>query len=192
VNPGRFTKSSFVKLTEKHRAGGRLAVRLLSPHWTPRHLSRPHWPSRQLSRPHWPPRHLSRPHWRNMPSRQERRKAERDAAKRAGAEAAATARANNVNVEPLGDLKTQANDPYAWPSGYCLARHVIGLNSRNDISSAVNDVASDVCLTRPLGAGRYARFRGHCAEGCPGRTMLTNARRGTHHATSTFFFSLQF
>jgi len=86
-----------------------------------------------------------------------------------GAEAAAAVRANNVNVEPLGDLKTQANDPYVWPSGYCLACHVIGLNSRNDISSAVNDVASDMCLTTPLGAGRYARFRGHCAEGCRGR-----------------------
>jgi len=65
-----------------------------------------------------------------MPSRQERRKAGRDAAKRApakagaaGAEAAAAARAN-VNVEPLGDLRTQAKDPYVWPSGYCLARHM--------------------------------------------------------------------
>ena len=54
-----------------------------------------------------------------MPSRQERRKAERDAAKRApvnagvaGARGAATARAN-VNVNPVGDWTTQASDPYS-------------------------------------------------------------------------------
>jgi hypothetical protein len=57
-----------------------------------------------------------------MPSRQERRKAERDAAKRApgqagaggaaGAAAAAAALANlNVNVDPGGDWTTQAPDP---------------------------------------------------------------------------------
>jgi hypothetical protein len=53
-----------------------------------------------------------------MPSRQERRKAERDAAKRApaksgaaGAAGAATALAN-VNVNPLGDWSTQAGDPW--------------------------------------------------------------------------------
>ena len=51
------------------------------------------------------------------PSRQERRKAERDAAKRAPAQAgaagaggAAAARAN-VNVNPVGDWTTQAEDP---------------------------------------------------------------------------------
>ena len=50
-----------------------------------------------------------------MPSRQERRKAERDAAKRApaqaGAAGAAAARAN-VNVTQLGNWTTQAADPY--------------------------------------------------------------------------------
>ena len=55
-----------------------------------------------------------------MPSRQERRKAERDAAKRASAQAgaagaggsggAAAARAN-VNMNPVGDWTTQAEDP---------------------------------------------------------------------------------
>jgi hypothetical protein len=54
-----------------------------------------------------------------MPSRQERRKAERDAAKRAPAQtgaggaggAAAAARANVKNVFPLGDWSTQAENP---------------------------------------------------------------------------------
>ena len=54
-----------------------------------------------------------------MPSRQERRKAERDAAKRApaqagaaGAAGAAAALANlNVNVNPVGDWTTQTKDP---------------------------------------------------------------------------------
>ena len=53
------------------------------------------------------------------PSRQERRKAERDAAKRApgqagaaGAAGAAAALANlNVNVDPLGDWTTQTANP---------------------------------------------------------------------------------
>jgi hypothetical protein len=52
-----------------------------------------------------------------MPSRQERRKAERDAAKRAPAQAgaagaggAAAAHAS-ANVNPVGDWKTQAADP---------------------------------------------------------------------------------
>jgi hypothetical protein len=52
-----------------------------------------------------------------MPSRQERRKAERDAAKRApgqagaaGAGGGAAARAD-VNVNPVGDWTTQAEDP---------------------------------------------------------------------------------
>ena len=50
-----------------------------------------------------------------MPSRQERRKAERDAAKRApaksGAGGAATALAD-VIMNPLGDWSTQAQDPW--------------------------------------------------------------------------------
>jgi hypothetical protein len=52
-----------------------------------------------------------------MPSRQERRKAERDAAKRAPAQAGAagaggaTAARANVNVNPVGEWKTQAEDP---------------------------------------------------------------------------------
>jgi len=70
-------------------------------------------------------------------SRQERRKAERDAAKRkpaqagtagaagaAGAEGAAGAAAAlanmNVNVIPLGDWTTQAEDPYVGPAPACL------------------------------------------------------------------------
>ena len=60
------------------------------------------------------------------PSRQERRKAERDAAKRAparagaaGAREAAAALAN-LNVNPLGDWNTQAEDPTVGPCGYCL------------------------------------------------------------------------
>jgi hypothetical protein len=59
-----------------------------------------------------------------MPSRQERRKAERDAAKRAstqagaaGAAGAAAALASlNVNVE--GDWTTQNGDPSVGPGGY--------------------------------------------------------------------------
>ena len=55
-----------------------------------------------------------------MPSRQERRKAERDAAKRAPGQAgtgraggAAAARANvNTNTNPVGDWSTQAEDPW--------------------------------------------------------------------------------
>jgi len=55
-----------------------------------------------------------------MPSRQERRKAERDAAKRAPAQAAAAAAARaagaaaalaNLNVHPGGDWTTQAKNP---------------------------------------------------------------------------------
>ena len=68
------------------------------------------------------------------PSRQERRKAERDAAKRApgragavGVAGVAAARATvHVNPLPLGDWKTQAEHPYVGPGGCCLARHVIG------------------------------------------------------------------
>jgi hypothetical protein len=83
-----------------------------------------------------------------MPSRQERRKAERDAANRApgqaGAAGAAAALADlnvnvdpagagavgeaaaalaNVHVTPLGDWQTQAEHPYVGPGGYCLPRH---------------------------------------------------------------------
>jgi hypothetical protein len=47
-----------------------------------------------------------------MPSRQERRKAERVAAKRApGQGAAAAVAAVNLNVNPVGDWSTQAADP---------------------------------------------------------------------------------
>jgi len=61
------------------------------------------------------------------PSQQERRKAERDAAKRAtartgaaGATGAADAAAlANQNVNPLGDWRTQEEDPSVWPRGYC-------------------------------------------------------------------------
>ena len=65
------------------------------------------------------------------PSRQERRRAERDAEKRtpaqAGATGAATAARADVYVSPLGDWTTQADDPFVGPSGYCLARHVMGV-----------------------------------------------------------------
>jgi hypothetical protein len=63
------------------------------------------------------------------PSRQERRKAERDAAKRAPAQAgaaeargAAAARAN-TNLNPVGDWTTQAKDPSVWLGGYCSPRY---------------------------------------------------------------------
>jgi hypothetical protein len=49
-----------------------------------------------------------------MPSRQERRKAERAAAKRATADAAGAAAAaagSGLNVTPMGDWKTQTEDP---------------------------------------------------------------------------------
>ena len=61
-----------------------------------------------------------------MPSRQERRKQVRDAAKApvaagaAGVGAAAAAGAN-VNVNPLGDWTTQSKDPYVGPGGCVLA-----------------------------------------------------------------------
>ena len=68
------------------------------------------------------------------PSRQERRKAELAAAKRAPSQAgasraagAAAALANlDVNVNPVGDWTTQAEDPYVEPNGDCRARHFIG------------------------------------------------------------------
>ena len=87
-----------------------------------------------------------------MTSRQERRKAERDAAKRAPAKAGAAGAAGaaaaleNLNVNPLGDWKTQAEDP------------AVGLADCSPILEcrktrvAVNYVASDICLARPLGA----------------------------------------
>jgi len=63
-----------------------------------------------------------------MPSRQERRKAERDATKRApahaGAEGTRGAAAANDNVNPVGDWTTQLERPDVGPGGYCLAaRH---------------------------------------------------------------------
>jgi len=64
------------------------------------------------------------------PSRQERRRAQRDTAKRAPAEevagrgaGVAAARAN-VNVNPIGDWTKQVEDPYVGPDGYCRAHHV--------------------------------------------------------------------
>jgi len=116
-----------------------------------------------------------------MPSRQERRKAERDAAKRApgqaGAEgaggaggAAATLANLNVNANPVGDWTTQTADPHVWSGGYCLARHVFGRRSTQEtrIQSVVNDVSSDLCLARPFDAVCRARSRDREAEGCCG------------------------
>jgi len=69
-----------------------------------------------------------------VPSRQERRKAERDAAKRApgqagaagaGGAGGAAAALVNVDVSPLGHWTTQAADPYALlagSGGYSSAR----------------------------------------------------------------------
>jgi hypothetical protein len=75
-----------------------------------------------------------------MPSRQERRQAERDAAKRAPAKAgaasagpagagggAATARAN-VNMNPVGDWTTQAEDPYVL--FHAIGAHVVKQRAR--------------------------------------------------------------
>ena len=62
-----------------------------------------------------------------MPSRQERRKAERDAAKRAPAQAGAVGAAGaaaalaNLNVNPLGDWTTQLENPSVGPGGYCMS-----------------------------------------------------------------------
>ena len=94
-----------------------------------------------------------------MPSRQERRKAERDAAKRppaksgAGGAAGAAAARVGVNVIPLGDWTTQAEDPYVGPGGSAvLASHRMSFDSRSRVQSAVNDVASDSRLALRLGA----------------------------------------
>jgi hypothetical protein len=107
-----------------------------------------------------------------MPSRQERRKAERDAAKRApalvgaGGAGGAAAAGAGVNVIPLGDWTTQAKDPNVGPA-VMRARLVIGcrLTQETRAQSAVNDVARDIRPTRPLGAGSSARSRGRDAEG---------------------------
>ena len=71
------------------------------------------------------------------PSRQERRKAERDAAKRApanagaaGAKKAAAALAN-LNVNSLGDWTTQAEDASVGP-GVFPPRHRVPFNSRDE------------------------------------------------------------
>ena len=68
-----------------------------------------------------------------MPSRQERRKAERDAAKRAPAKTGAggAAAGANVNVIPLGDWTTQAEDPYVGPGGIAVLA-VIGCRSTHE------------------------------------------------------------
>jgi hypothetical protein len=77
-----------------------------------------------------------------MPSRQERRKAERTAAKRApaqagaggaGGAAGAAAALANINVIPLGDWTTQAEDPRVGSRRCCLARH----NHRMSFNSRV-------------------------------------------------------
>ena len=74
-----------------------------------------------------------------MPSRQERRKAERTAAKRAPAQAGAGGAAGaaaalaNINVIPLGDWTTQAEDPRVGSRRCCLARH----NHRMSFNSRV-------------------------------------------------------
>jgi hypothetical protein len=75
------------------------------------------------------------------PSRQERRKAERDAAKRApaktgaagGAGAAGTAGAAaalaNLTVNPLGDWKTQEVDPAVGPDRSRISQPTIDVHS---------------------------------------------------------------
>jgi len=108
-----------------------------------------------------------------MPSRQERRKAERDAAKRAPAQAGAAGAAGaaaalaNLRVNLDGNWTTQAEDPSVGPRGDCLARHVVGCHKlkRRRVQSAVYDVAIDVYLARPLGAVSCARSRDREAEG---------------------------
>ena len=85
-------------------------------------------------------------------SRQERRKAERDAAKRApragaaGAAGAAAALAD-LNVNAVGDWTTQTENPDVGPGGYSNC-YVIGCQSpqQTQVQSAVNDVVSDICL----------------------------------------------
>jgi hypothetical protein len=73
-----------------------------------------------------------------MPSRQERRKAERDAAKRAPAQAGAAGAAGAtaaraMNVVPLGDLATQAKDPYVGPADVALlATYRVSFNSTDE------------------------------------------------------------
>ena len=111
----------------------------------------------------------------HMPTRQERRRTERDAAKRAptkagaaGSTGAAAAR-EDVHVNSLGDWKTQAEDPSVGPT-VCLTRHGTGcrLTQETWVQSAVNDVASDVCLARPFGAVSSARRRRRETEGGQG------------------------
>jgi hypothetical protein len=81
------------------------------------------------------------------PSRQERRKAGRDAAKRApamtgaavaggaggaGAAAGAAAALANLNVHPLGNWKTQTEDPAVGPGRYRSPRHRLLSNSSGE------------------------------------------------------------
>jgi len=91
-------------------------------------------------------------------SRQERRKVERDAAKRApanteagGAGGAAAALAH-LRVNPLGDWPTQATDPYVGPGGFCHCspRHRIYLTRQRKCSS-VSDFPAG-CVVRIAGA----------------------------------------
>jgi hypothetical protein len=74
-----------------------------------------------------------------MPSRQERRKAERDAAKRAPATAAARggegAAAARADVNPLGHWTTQAEDPYVGSTEIAApARHLFPFTHRRNVA----------------------------------------------------------
>ena len=134
------------------------------------------------------------------PSRQERRKAERDAAKRAPARAGAggaggvAAALANLNVNPLGDWTTQAEDPLVGPGGYCLARQVTGcrLTQETRVQSAVPYVASvprvvpgGYCLARHvIGCGLTQETRIHNAvpdvasNVCQARFLGARSRSG--------------
>ena len=81
-----------------------------------------------------------------MPSRQERRKAERDATKRAPAQARAAGAAAalaNLNVDPAGDWTTQAEVANVGPGGYMLAEIAVLITRETRDHTAVNDVASE-------------------------------------------------
>jgi len=117
-----------------------------------------------------------------MPSRQERRKAERDAAKRApgqagaaGAGGAATAGAN-VGMNPVGDWTTQASDPSVlfralgadivwqragagdmeaqWSLGYPLVNHADQTAGATNMGEGGRSLHADVGFARC--AARFA------------------------------------
>ena len=80
-----------------------------------------------------------------------------DQAEAAGVAGAAAAIANlDMNVNPVGDWTTQAEDPYVGPVGYCLARqsprYLMSFKLKRPAFSVLYDVPSDICLARPLGA----------------------------------------